>query len=181
MFYRRRSTGPLVHGDSPLERLVRTMGLFAVFALAAWGFWHVNERRLAQYSEEDAIHDPGGLLSESDRRLVMDFREALQDRYGLHLRLSVGPGAAAKAKGVDAKTLFLGLDPEASQALLVLPPLLRKGLGDEFAQYLENEHFGPYFEAQDWPQGLRAALVLLWNRLESMSGNPAPAPAGGGQ
>lgn len=184
MFFRRRSsTGPWIHGKTPLERFLRTVGMFVVFGLAAWGFWHVNDRRIAQYSEEAAIQDPGLLLSESDRRLVMDFREALEDRYGLHLRLTVGPGAASKVKGLDAKTVFLGLDPESRQALLVLPPLLRSGLGEEFSAYLENEHFGPYFGAQDWAQGLRTALVLLWNRLENMSGTPAPAapPAGGAQ
>lgn len=182
MFFRRRhSSGPLVSGRTPLERFLRTVGFFAVFAIAAWAFWLNNQRRIAQYSEEAAIKDPGQMLSESDRTLVRDFREALQERYGLNLRLTLGPGAAT-APATDAKTLYLGLDPEAGRAVLILPPLLRRGLGEEFAAYLESEHFVPYFEAQDWPQGLRTALVLLWNRLESLeAAAPAPNPAGGGQ
>lgn len=186
MFFRRHSSGPMISGRTPLERFLRTVGFFAVFAIAAWAFWLNNQRRIAQYSEEAAVKDPGQMLSESDRRLVRDFREALQERYGLNMRLSLGPGAATP-QATDAKTLYLGLDPEARRAVLVLPPLLRRGLGEEFAAYLETEHFDPYFQAQDWAQGLRTALVLLWSRLESLEAGPAPAqtpaqpPAGSGQ
>lgn len=175
MFFRRRSSGPMIQGRTPLERFLRTVGFFAVFAIAAWAFWLNNQRRIAQYSEEAAVKDPGQMLSESDRRLVRDFRETLEERYGLNLRLSLGPGAAM-APATDAKTLYLGLGPGARRAVLVLPQLLRRGLGEEFAAYLETEHFTPYFQAQDWAQGLRTALALLWNRLESLDAGPVPAP-----
>lgn len=60
---------------------------------------------------------------------------------------------------------------------------LHQVLGEEFSAYLKTEYFIPYFQAQNWAQGLRTAMVLLWNRLESLEAAPGPAPnpAGNGQ
>ncbi len=178
MFFRRGSAGPLVRGDSPRERLLRGLGLVAVFFIVAVAFWHNSQRQMRAIEAGSALNDPDGLLPEAERSFVSGFADSLKSRYGLLVRVELGPGAADFTE-TDSKTLYLGLDPAARKAATAFPPLVRQALGREFAAYLEQEHFQPYWPSGDWPQGLRTALTLIWNRLDNLDrpGAKTPGPA----
>lgn len=150
-----------------MERVLRTLGLLAVFLAAGWAFHYNNERRLKAIDEQAALHDATGALNEEDRAFVRGFMDRLKSRFGLDCRVVAGPGAAEDAAR-DSKTLYLGIDPAARKVAVSLPPLMRQALGGELSGYLENEHFEPYWASGDWPQGLKTALALIWTRLDNL-------------
>ena len=159
MFFRKgTSTGPLVRGRTPMERFLRTVGLFVVFLGVALAFWHNTERRMREITA-------GGALE--DRSFVTGFADSLKDRFGVQARVEIGPGAADFTE-IDSKTLFFGIDPEARRVAAAFPPLMRRALGGELSAYLEREHFEPYWASGDWPQGLKTALALIWTRLDNL-------------
>ncbi|HMM39390.1 MAG TPA: TPM domain-containing protein [Desulfovibrio sp.] len=168
MFFRKgTSTGPLVRGRTPVERFLRTVGLFVVFLGVALAFWHNTERRMREITAGGALKDPAGLLSKEDRSFVTGFADSLKDRFGVQARVEIGPGAADFTE-IDSKTLFFGIDPEARRVAAAFPPLMRRALGGELSAYLEREHFEPYWASGDWPQGLKTALALIWTRLDNL-------------
>ncbi|MCM0754629.1 TPM domain-containing protein [Desulfovibrio aminophilus] len=183
MFFRKGNTGPLVRGRTPMERFLRTVGLFVVFLAVGLAFWHNNERRMREIAAGGALKDPAGLLSKEDRSFVTGFIDSIKDRFGVQARVEIGP-AAADFTETDSKTLFFGIDPEARKVAAAFPPLMRRALGGELSAYLEREHFEPYWASGDWAQGLKTALALIWTRLDNLdqpgggrsANDTAPAP-----
>ncbi len=69
----------------------------------------------------------------------------------------------------DGKTLYIGLAPARSEALVRLPPLMAGALGQDFSRQLSEEHFPFHFApGRDWRKGLLLALDLLESRLSAL-------------
>lgn len=175
MFFRifRRGQGPLVRGDTPRERLLRTLGLMLVFALVAWAFQWNTQRHLTRLKGDETVEDRTGRLSPRQRAQLGEFARRFKAEFGQEPRLYIGPDVdALPAPGPT--TILLALDPAARRVRLEVPPLAARALGPEFLRHLRQEHFLPHFEADTWPDGLAMALSRIWDALAATPPDLAP-------
>jgi hypothetical protein len=152
---------------SPLERLVRTLALFGVFALVIWAFWKNTDRTITRLEQEQTVYDPADTLSSETRDYVAGFSSSLKDRYGMEFRLQVVLQDLGEPEP-DAKTLFLGLALEKETARFRFPPMMARALGEDFTSHLANEHFDQYWANGNWEGGLAVALAKIWDRLDRL-------------
>ncbi|UZP66020.1 TPM domain-containing protein [Desulfovibrio mangrovi] len=156
-----RSGGPLIKAESGSELFLRSVLLLSVVALVGVAFWYQIGANLREVNSRGAVWDEANVLSRDQREALRDFAAELKETYGIKLRLQIRKSPVV-LPDLDNKTLFIGINPETRQVLIEFPTLLRKALGDEYMYRLQNEHFGPYFEKDQWQQGLAEALTQLW-------------------
>lgn len=162
-----KKRGPLVHASSPGELLLRSVGLIAVFALAAWLFSKNMQANLERLTAQATVQDQSQALSQEQRTVVREYARNFKEQFGYELKVVVGPEPPEPPK--DAKTVLLSLDPATKRVALLLPPLAARGLGPELLASLKEEHFAPYFERGDWPEGLLHCLERLWHGLNDVA------------
>lgn len=172
-----------VRAKGPLEHLLRLLGVLLVVSLTLWGFWANSQRQAERLNARLGLGDTLRQLSESERDQVQAFITDLRTRYGIETRVQIAedeispPDQDGPAAG---KTLFLGISPARRTALVILPPLVLRALGPDFARQLEQEHFPFHFgPGKRWQQGLLLALDLVQTRLAGIgSTTETPPPPG---
>lgn len=155
---------PLVNADTPGQFFLRTMLLIAVFAVTAWAFWANTERRMADVRAASAVWDEADLLADAQEKALRELVDAFREVHGVKLLIHIRRDTPELPR-LDAQTLFVGLCPAKGQAIVELPPLLRKAYGDALAQTLENDWLRPAMASDQWAEGLVRALKHLWDRL----------------
>ena len=165
MFFFRRPKFSLGRkNESPAMRMVRILGMIAVFIIVASLFWKNYDRALTKIAHKQSIWDQTKTLTDKQKKMLYKFSDLLKQRYGLSLRIKITKERIFIPK-LDAKTIFIGLSPERKEVIVRFPPLVEKVLGIEFLRYLQEKHFVPYFENGNWPQGLAEALSLIGQKL----------------
>jgi uncharacterized membrane protein YgcG len=162
-----KKRGPLVHAKSPGELLLRSVGLIAVFALVAWLFSKNMQANIDRLAAQSSLQDKAQALSQERRAIVREYAKRFKEQFGYELRVAIGPDSPQPPR--DAKTVLLSLDPAARRAALLLPPLAARGLGPDLLASLGDEHFAPYFERDDWQEGLLHCLERLWLGLNDVT------------
>lgn len=145
---------------------MRTLGVIFVFMGVIWLFWKHNQRTIEMLDTRQVVMDQTGALTEEQKDSVVDLSRALRASFGLELRLLIATDALA-TPALDAKTIYIALNPEQEQVLVVLPPIVERALGYGFTAYLRHEHFMPYWESGNWQRGLGEALGMIWDTLSS--------------
>jgi len=165
------------------EHLLRLAGVLLVFSLTIWGFWANSQRQAERLNARMGLGDPARQLSEAERDQVQAFITDLRTRYGIEARVLVAdegdpqPPDTGKAA---AKTLFVGVSPAKKTAGVVLPPLVERALGPEFARQLTEEHFPFHFgPGRKWQKGLLLALDLIQTRLAALGAPTENTPPPG--
>lgn len=125
-----------VNCDRPF---VRAVLLAAVFAAVVWAFSWNFERRMVQLNA-GYIQDSGQVLGGAERRRLEELRGLLQQQVGLKLliRVELGQGPVQLPSNA-ADTLFMGVNPQTGAALIVLPPLAKKVMGEGQRLLLEED------------------------------------------
>lgn len=167
VFFFRRNRTPLIRGKTGGEQFLRFMALIAVFAGAGWLFWLNNERSMERIQSRGAVVDLGDQLSPRQKQILRDFAVLFRDEFGLVLKVHVG-AKHLEPPAPDNKTLFIGVNPVAREVRIQAPPLVANALGPELLHELETGHFGPFFELEQWPQGLLAAVERIWTALADL-------------
>lgn len=163
-----------IRAGGPLEHLLRLAALLALFGLMLLGFWKNSERNMERLNARYGLSDETKTLPQAEREQVQAFITAMRKTYGIEARVQVRQGAPT-APEQDGKTLFLGLSLDEKTAVVVLPPLMERALGADFAQRLAAEHFPFHFgPGKSWPKGLILALDLIQARLAALSIPAAP-------
>ncbi len=175
-FFPKRNRPPLVRGKTGGEQFLRFVALLAVFAIAGWLFWLNNERSMERIQSRGAVVDLGDQLTPRQKQLLRDFAKLFKDEFGLDLKVHVD------ARHIDPplpdnKTLFIGLNPMAREVRIQAPPLVASALGPDLLHELETGHFAPYFESEQWPQGLLLAVERIWKALAGLR-PPMPHESG---
>jgi len=154
------------------EHMLRLAGLLLVLGLVVVGFWKNSERNIEHINARFGLSDETKTLSKVEREQVQAFITALRKSYGIEARVQVRQGPVAPPEQ-DGKTLFLGLSLDGKSAVVMLPPLMERALGADFARSLADEHF-PFHFGPDrlWQKGLILALDLIQARLAALA---APA------
>ena len=171
-----------VRSSSAIEHLARVLGVLLVLVLTVWAFWANSKRHTERLNAQFGIADADKRLSEAEYAQVQAFITDLRQRYGIEARVQVTreapapPASMASGSAERAKTLFVGISPETGKALVLLPPLVERALGPEFAPRLVNEHF-PFHMApgKSWQKGLLLALDLIQLRLAALAAEPEAA------
>ena len=165
---RRRMDIFSVRAGGPLEHLLRMAGLLAVVGLVVLGFWKNSERNIERINTRFGLSDEAKTLSPVEQEQVQAFISALRKSYGIEAKVQVRQGPVTPPEQ-DGKTLFLGLDLEAKTAVVLLPPLVERALGADFARRLEREHFPFHFQpGKNWHQGLILSMDLIRSRLAAL-------------
>lgn len=161
-----------VRSGSFLEHLLRLAGIVALLGLAVVGFWKSSERNIERINARFGLSDETKALSKAEQEQVQAFITALRKSYGIEARVQVRTRELDLPEQ-DGKTLFVGLSLDGKFAVVVLPPLVQRALGADFAERLMSEHFPFYFApGKSWQRGLILALDLIQARLADLS---APA------
>ncbi len=163
-----------IRASSPLEHLLRLAGLLVVVGLVLLGFWKNSERNIERINTRFGLSDETRTLSTVEQEQVQAFIAAMRKTYGIEARVQVRQGELAPPEQ-DGKTLYLGLSLDGQSAVVMLPPLMERALGADFARGLTTEHFPFHFgPGKSWHKGLILALDLIQGRLAALS---VPAPA----
>jgi cbb3-type cytochrome oxidase subunit 3 len=164
-------------GKSQTERFVRMLLLLLVFLGVIWAFWKNYEGYFDQIQAKQSIWDETDELEERDRAYIASFAGFLRENYGMRLRVQIRKGTVEPPE-LDRRTLFIGLSPSREEAVVVFPPLLRSGLEQGFVEYVQQEHFEPYFSKDQWRDGLRRLLLFLKNQLLDLENQGQEAKSG---
>lgn len=113
--------------ERPFVRMLLLIGVCAVVGLAfQWNFERHMLRLNAGY-----LQDSTGLLSSAERKRLADMRTSVRQILGMELLVRVEPGTATVQVPVfPASTIFVGANPHRGEAVIVLPPLAKKVLGE---------------------------------------------------
>ncbi|MGE4292095.1 MAG: hypothetical protein AB7E32_07790 [Desulfovibrio sp.] len=130
-----------------------------------WNQQRDRDASLEQAMNEDApLLDETGTLDPDTRRFVARFAEALERDFAQKAVIRVFNGEIV-VPDLDNQTMFLGLAPGKRQVIVSFPPIMRRALGPQFERELMTEHFTTSFDNGDWPQGLKTALIRIWQTL----------------
>ncbi len=162
----------------PWEGLLRGLGVVFVFMGVVWLFWKHNARtmemiEMQQTESQQVVVDATKTLTQEQIKAIRDLGRALKSAYGLELSVRIEDQPIVDP-GPDQYMVFFGLYPAGSQAVVILPPLAERAVGQGLANYLRSQHFAPYWQSGDWPRGLGEALGLLWDHLNAPSGRSVP-------
>ncbi len=131
MIFSRRNKGPMIASSCshPALRALLLMGVFALTIAAYW--WHFD-RRMAEIAPPDgrySVSDVDDVLTKAQEKHLYAWRSAFKDTWGIDLFVMVSKGALI-LPDFPGSTLFVGVGVEMNEALLVLPPLAKKALGE---------------------------------------------------
>jgi len=157
MFIKRRN-------DNIFMQIFRGLALVAVFMAVGVLFWKHYDRTITTIQSRQSIWDQTKTLTDKQKKSIYNFSALLKKRYGLTLQLKITKERVYIPQ-LDSKTIFIGLSPKYKEVIVRFPPLVEKVLGVEFLRYLQEQHFVPYFENGNWPQGLGEALSLIGQKL----------------
>ncbi len=120
---------------------------------------------VSQNKGEQCLIDESGLLTDAETKFIKKFASGLTQEFGQRAQIHVFSQNVVLPT-LDNQTVFIGLSPSTEEVLIVLPPLIKRVVPAGFEQHLSSEHFVQYFEAGDWQQGLKTALIALWKTLD---------------
>ena len=123
-----------VHGAAqPLRRLL----LVGVFCLCGVAFWMHFERRFAAIEAQVALMDEPEMLSQDDRRRLLDQRDLFRKAFGINVRVQVCKTTVLIPE-LSGNTVFVGLTPDGRQTVVVFPSLVRRALPEGFKRQVEQ-------------------------------------------
>ena len=154
-------------GRGSLERLVRGVLVVGVFALAIAAYQKNFQTVIERIEAKGTVADPGGVLTEDDRRWLLAQAALLRARFGLELVVRIGGGAASVAgpDRDDPKKVFFYFDPGCQASRAALPALVAAGLPPGFAADLGREHLDAACRQGRAREGVLAAVGLLIDAL----------------
>jgi hypothetical protein len=142
----------------------RALLLVCVILGTVWAYSRHFEGVADRFQRVDGIRDETGTLPPEKIKLLRDSSRAMQDTYGVALRVVVSRSPVSPP-AQDPKILFIGLDVSAGKAVVVIPPLLARALPPELAQRLSSGYFDPFFAENAWPEGLYSCVLAILEAL----------------
>lgn len=159
---------PRVHGETPKEKVIRSLLLVLVFAAVIWAFMENNQRVIERLNLDGAVYDETKTLDSDQKKFIVSFTRSLRDEYGLDCKVHIYGGDFVVPE-LDAKTMFIGIAPAIEVVELRFPPMMRQALGPEFIESLKTTFLLPSLKEGDWPMAIQEVLVEIFNKLESLN------------
>lgn len=102
--------------------------LAGIFGLVALGFqWNFD--RHMRLLNAGHVQDSAGMLSVGERARLAILRDTVRDMLGMELVLRLEEGAV-QVPVFPASTLFVGVSTQTWGAVIVVPPLAKKVMGE---------------------------------------------------
>lgn len=149
-----------VYPRSPLRILM--MGL--IFCAVIWGFWQNTEKQLKQINSKFSVRDDPPVLTQEERRGLQEMINEFKSRYGTDVKVDIVSASLEKPE-TERPLIYLGIHQETGEVLLSFPPLLRKALGDDFANELIVEQITPRLPKKEYADALADTLRAIWLEL----------------
>ena len=149
-----------VYPRSPLRILLMGLILCAVI----WGFWQNTEKQLKEINSRYSVLDEPPVLTLEERRGLQEMIDEFKSRYGTDVKMEIISTALQKPE-TERPVIYLGINQETDEVLLTFPPLLRKVLGDGFAQKLIVEQITPRLAKKEYADALADSLRAIWLEL----------------
>lgn len=151
---------------TPAGRVIKVIAMVALFASIVILFWKHFERSMVQISGRSGSGETKiAFVSDERWKTVQDAARRIEEQFGAEVKVSVSSGELLIPE-TGGNTIFFGILPKRRISVVILPPLVERSVGEEFASYLKHEHFEKYWEMPNgWEQGLEDGLILLWNAL----------------
>ena len=149
-----------IYPRSPLRILLMGLILCAVI----WGFWQNTEKQLKEINSRYSVLDEPPVLTLEERRGLQEMINEFKSRYGTEIKMEIISTALQKPE-TERPLIYLGINQETDEVLLTFPPLLRKALGDGFAQKLIAEQITPRLAKKEYADALADSLRAIWLEL----------------
>ena len=148
--------------DRPFLRALLLLGVFALVVLAFW--WHF-ERRMDDLRRA-SMQDPARVLSRQDAAALNARRGLFRDGLGMDVLVRVEPESLT-IPAAASPVLFVGVGRARGEAVIILPPLARRALGEhgEGLRLQTEETLARCLRHQPPGVCLTAALDALWQAL----------------
>ncbi|MFW6236642.1 MAG: hypothetical protein ACOC24_07640 [Desulfovibrionales bacterium] len=152
--------------SSPVVRIIKFLTMAGLFAAVVILFWKHYERSLDRIVAR-SDQPPADMSSRAAERkkTVEDAIARIKGQYGVEVNVNVSTGELL-IPDTGGNTVFVGILPNRQTAVVILPPLVERSVGRQFAAYLKYDHFKEYWDMPNgWEKGLEDGLILLWNTL----------------
>ncbi len=163
----RRNNGPLI-AESCDRPGLRLFILLCLFAMTVSAFWWNFERRLEALKpageNTHAILNEDKILSVENLKNLYHWREKFSKTWNIPLLLQASQGNLALPP-YEVNTLYVGVGLAHQEAVVAVPPLVRKVLG-EGARLQAEEGLALCLANNDAYLCLDATLLHIWNALE---------------
>ncbi len=114
-------------GGSGREKAVRTLLLIGLFVVCGFAFQAHFARRFADIEARHAFLDETGSVRPEERAVLDAAAAGLREGWGLRVLVHVRSGAVLAPK-IGPDRLFVGVAPGRRQALVLLPPLVKRAV-----------------------------------------------------
>lgn len=151
-----------IGGKTPLERVIRILAMFLVLAVVGWAFWKNNQNMLERLYVDKPLWDETGTMEPQLRSYTKDFARTMREGFGIDTRIRIRKRTTDRPEPVENQ-LFLGIAPSKHTVVFVPPLDWNPEKATELRAYLEEKHFERHWDA-NWQDGLKSALVLIWNQ-----------------
>nr|WP_321259617.1 TPM domain-containing protein [uncultured Pseudodesulfovibrio sp.] len=158
---------PRVHGESPKEKVFRSLALVLVFAAVIWAFYMNNKHVVDVLNQEGAVYDETKTLDKTQKKFIVSFTRSLREEYGMDCKIQIYGGDFVMPD-LDGKTMYMGLAPSINEVKLRFPPMMRQALGKDFIESLKTTFLLPSFQEGDWPMAIQEVLMEIYKKLEQM-------------
>lgn len=158
---------PRVHGESPKEKMFRSLALVLVFAAVIWAFYMNNKHVVDVLNQEGAVYDETKTLDKTQKKFIVSFTRSLREEYGMDCKIQIYGGDFVMPD-LDGKTMYMGLAPSINEVKLRFPPMMRQALGKDFIESLKTTFLLPSFQEGDWPMAIQEVLMEIYKKLEQL-------------
>nr|WP_287411257.1 hypothetical protein [Pseudodesulfovibrio sp.] len=158
---------PRVHGESPKEKMFRSLALVLVFAAVIWAFYMNNKHVVDVLNQEGAVYDETKTLDKTQKKFIVSFTRSLREEYGMDCKIQIYGGDFVMPE-LDGKTMYMGLAPSINEVKLRFPPMMRQALGKDFIESLKTTFLLPSFQEGDWPMAIQEVLMEIYKKLEQL-------------
>ncbi|BDQ37667.1 hypothetical protein SYK_20270 [Pseudodesulfovibrio nedwellii] len=158
---------PRVHGESPKEKMFRSLALVLVFAAVIWAFYMNNKHVVDVLNQEGAVYDETKTLDKTQKKFIVSFTRSLREEYGMDCKIQIYGGDFVMPE-LDGKTMYMGLAPSINEVKLRFPPMMRQALAKDFIESLKTTFLLPSFQEGDWPMAIQEVLMEIYKKLEQL-------------
>ncbi len=135
-----KSSGPLISPSCDRPGL-RMFLLCCIFALTVSAYWWNFEQRMAKIQPPDGSHrvlNEDNLLGKSELKFLQAWRTKFQKEWNVHILVQVSAGPL-ELPPYPASTLYMGVGLAHTEAVIAMPGLVRKALGEGLRLEAEEE------------------------------------------
>ncbi len=134
---KKREAGPLIQGHG-LQYFIRMFGFVGVIIACAVAFWFNFERRFEEINERTVFASLSDLMTSEEKKVLVAKARQLEESWGFDVKMEVEP-EGVYASSIPSNTLYIAFAPKLGQAMVTVPPLVKRAIPEESLRFLTTE------------------------------------------